>query len=75
MQQDLKLLKITKVCATRWLTHGESCIRVIVRFEPGDAEAEGVRDQLLQPEIICMSFIAPCRSFISNHHLLQISSN
>ena len=66
MQQDLKPLKITKACVTRWLTHGESCIRVIVRFEPlldaldsifmerGDAEAKGVRDQLLQPEIICM---------------------
>ena len=66
MQQDLKPLKITKACVTRWLTHGESCIRVIVRFEPlldaldsifmerGDTEAKGVRDQLLQPEVICM---------------------
>ena len=66
MQQDLKPSKITKACVTRLLTHGESCIRVIIRFEPlfdaldsifmerGDAEAKGVRDQLLQPEIICM---------------------
>ena len=66
MQQDLKPLKISKACVTRWLNHGESCIRVIVRFEPlldaldsifmerGDAEAKGVRDQLLQLEIICM---------------------
>ena len=66
MQQDLKPLKIIKACVTRWLTHGESCIQVIVRFEPllnaldsifmerGDAEDKGVRDQLLQPEIICM---------------------
>ena len=66
IQEDLKPLKITKACITRWLTHGESSIRVIVRFEPlldaldsifmerGDTEAKGVRDQLLQPEIICM---------------------
>ena len=66
MQQDLKPSKITKACVTRLLTHGESCIRVIIRFEPlfdaldsifmerGDAEAKGVRDKLLQPEIICM---------------------
>ena len=66
MQQDLKLLRITKTCARRWLTHDKSCIQVIVKFEPlldaldsifmerGDAEAKAVRDQLLQPEIICM---------------------
>ena len=84
MQQDLKPLKITKACVTRWLTHGESCIQVILRFEPlldaldsifmerGDAEAKGVRNQLLQPEIICMLLL---RSFVSNQHLLQISSN
>ena len=54
MQQNLKPLKITKACVTRWLTHGESWIRVIVRFEPlldaldsifkekGDAEAKGL---------------------------------
>ena len=66
MQQDLKPLKITKACVTRWLTHGESCIQVIIRFEPlldaldsifmerGDGEGKGVRDKLLQSEIICM---------------------
>ena len=66
MQQDLKLLKITKACVRRWLTHDKSCIQVIVRFkrlldaldsifmERGDAEAKAVRDQLLQPQIICM---------------------
>ena len=66
MQQDLKPLKITKTCVTRWLTHGESCIQVIIRFEPlldaldsifmerGDGEGKGVRDKLLQSEIICM---------------------
>ena len=81
MQQDLKPLKITKACVMRWLTHGKSCIQVIVRFEPlldaldnifmerGDAEAKGVRDQLLQPEIIRMLLL-----LVSNQHL-QISSN
>ena len=66
MQQDLKLLRITKACVMRWLTHDKSCIQVIVRFKPlldaldsifmerGDAEAKAVRDQLLQPQIICM---------------------
>ena len=63
---DLKPVKILKACVTRWLTHGESCIRIISRFEPlvdaldtiffqrGDAEAKGVRDQLLQPDVLCM---------------------
>ena len=61
---DLK--PFIKACVTRWLTHGESCIRIISRFVPlldaldsifckrGDANAKGVKDQLLQPEIICM---------------------
>ena len=77
---ELKPLKIIKACVTRWLTHGESCIRIISRFEPlldaldsifpqrGDAEAKGVRDQLLQPEIICMllllaEVLAPINNF------------
>ena len=34
MRQDLKPLKITKACVTRWLTHGEPCIRVTIRFLP-----------------------------------------
>ena len=87
MQQDLKLLKITKACVTRWLTHGESCIRVIVRFEPlldaldsiskerGDAEAKGVRDQLLQPKIISVLLhLAEVLSPINISKYLQTST-
>ena len=51
---NLKLLKVLKACTARWLTHGESCIRIISRFRPlidaldvifferGDADAKGV---------------------------------
>ena len=87
MEQDLKPSKITKACVTRLLTHGESCIRVIIRFEPlfdaldsifmerGDAEAKGVRDQLLQPEIICMLLLlAEVLSPISISKYLQTST-
>ena len=87
MQQDLKPLKITKACVTRWLTHGESCIRVIVSFEPlldaldsilmerGDAEAKRVRDQLLQLEIICMLLLlAEVLSPINISKYLQAST-
>ena len=64
-QHDLKPMKIIKAVVTRWLTHGESCARVISRFEPliealdsifmerADAEAKGVRDLLLEPDILC----------------------
>ena len=46
--------------------HGESCIRIISRFQPltdaldvifferRDAEAKGVRDQLLEPNLLLM---------------------
>ena len=63
---NLKPLKVLKACTTRWLTHGESCIRIISRFHPlidaldvifferGDAEAKGVRDQLLEPNLLLM---------------------
>ena len=87
MQQDLKPSKITKACVTRLLTHGESCIRVIIRFEPlfdaldsifmerGDAEAKGVREQLLQPEIICMLLLlAEVLSPINISKYLQTST-
>ena len=87
MQQDLKPSKITKACVTRLLTHGESCIRVIIRFEPlfdaldsifmerGDAEAKGVRDQLLQLEIICMLLLlAEVLSPINISKYLQTST-
>ena len=61
---NLKLLKVLKACTTRWLTHGESCIRIISRFRPlidaldvifferGDADAKGVRYQLLEPNFL-----------------------
>ena len=66
VEYDLKPTKIIKAAVTRWLTHGEACARVISRFHPlidaldavyldkGDAEAKGVRDILLDPDIICM---------------------
>ena len=53
---ELKPLKILKACATRWLTHGETCSRIISRFEPlinaldaiyfakKEPETKGVRD-------------------------------
>ena len=62
----LKPLKILKSCTTRWFIHGESCIRIISRFHPlidaldvifferGDTEAKGVRDQLLEPNLLLM---------------------
>ena len=63
---NLKPLKVSKTCTTRWLTHGESCIRIISRlhplidaldvifFERGDTEAKEVRDQLLEPNLLLM---------------------
>ena len=59
-------LKILKACTTRWLTHGDTSVRVISRFRPlvaaldtifterKDPEAKGIRDQLLSPNIILM---------------------
>jgi hypothetical protein len=64
VEHDLKPMKIIKAVVTRWLTHGESCARVISRFEPlidaldaifqdkKDAEAKGVRDLLIEPDIL-----------------------
>ena len=58
--------KVIKACTTRCLTHGEAWSRIISRFEPlVDAldaiynekrrpDVKGVRDTLLQPQIICM---------------------
>ena len=66
---DMKPVKILNACVTRWLTHGESCARIISRFEPlidaldtifferGDAEAKGVRDQLLEPGLLLMMLL------------------
>ena len=61
---NLKPLKVLKECTITWLTHGESCVRIISRFQPlidaldvifferGDIEAKGVRDQLLEPNFL-----------------------
>ena len=63
---NLKPLKVLKACTTRWLTNGESCIRILPRLHPlidpldvifverGDADAKGVRDQLLEPNLLLM---------------------
>ena len=62
--ENLPPLKILKACTTRWLTHGETSIRVIDRFKPlvtsldalfkdkNDPEAKGIRDILLDPQIL-----------------------
>ena len=64
--RDLPPLKILKACTTRWLTHGDTSVRVISRFkavvesldtifiEKRDPEAKGIRDQLLSPNLIMM---------------------
>ena len=65
---NLKPLKVLKACTTRWLTDSESCIRIISRFHPlidvsgvifferGDAEAKGVRDRLLELNLLMSVF-------------------
>ena len=62
--EEMTPLKILKACTTRWLTHGETSIRVINRYKPliaaldtifhekKDPEAKGIRDQLLSPDMI-----------------------
>ena len=62
---NLKPLKVLKACTTRWLTHGESCIRIISRFHPlidaldvifferGDAEVKGVSEISFLNQICC----------------------
>ena len=64
--ENLPSLKILKACTTRWLTHGETSIRVINRFkllvaaldalfkDKKDPEAKGIRDILLNSQIILM---------------------
>ena len=66
LMENLTPLKILKACTTRWLTHGETSIRVISRFKPliqaldaiflerKDPDAKGIRDQLLSPPLILM---------------------
>ena len=60
---NLKPLKILKSCTTGWLTHGESCILIIFRYEAiiaaldeintktRDLETKGVKDLLHTPKI------------------------
>ena len=64
--EGMQPLKILKACTTRWLTHGDTSVRVISRFGPlvavldnlfhekKDPEAKGTHDQLLTPDIILM---------------------
>ena len=59
-----KPLKILKACTTRWLTHGETCNRIVSRFESlidaldtlffekRDPESKGIRDLLLDSQMI-----------------------
>ena len=63
---NLKPLKILKACTTRWLTHRESCIHFISRYEAviavldeiytktHDPETKGIRDLLVTPKNILM---------------------
>ena len=74
---NLKPLKVLKACTTRWLTYGESCIRINSRFHPlidvldviflerGDAEAKGVRDGLLEPNLLLLLLLAEVLSPIN----------
>ena len=53
---NLKPRKVLKACTTRWLTHGESCVRIISMFQPlidaldviffGRGDAEAKRSQI-----------------------------
>ena len=63
---EQKPLKILKACTTRWLTHGETCNRIVSRFESligaldtlffekRDPESKGTRDLLLDSQMILM---------------------
>ena len=69
--ENLPSLKILKACTTRWLTHGETSIRVINCFkllvaaldalfkDKKDPEAKSIRDILLNPQIILMLLLLP----------------
>ena len=61
-----KPLKILKACTTRWLTHGETCNCIVSRFESlidtldtlffekRDPKSKGIRDLLLDSQMILM---------------------
>ena len=67
--ENLPPLKILKACTTRWLTHGETSIRVTDRFKPlvtsldalfkdkNHPEAKGIRDILLDLQILLTLFL------------------
>lgn len=66
IQHGCTPVKILKASATRWLTHGLSSCRIILRFEPlincldvlynenGDNDAKALREMLLDPMNVCM---------------------
>ena len=61
---NVKPIKVLKACSTRWLTHADSCRRIIssfqalidvldvIFFERGDTKGKEVRDQLLEPNLL-----------------------
>ena len=63
---EQKALKILKACTTHWLTHGETCNRIVPQFESlidaldtlffekRDPESKGIRDLLLDSKMILM---------------------
>ena len=80
-EHDLKPMKIIKAAMTRWLTHGESCTKIISRFEPlidaldviyfekKKVEAKGFRDLWLDPGVHVASFI---RSSGTNKYIIKV---
>ena len=47
---NLKPLKILKACTTRWLTHGESCICIMFRYEALIAALDQIYSKTHDPE-------------------------
>ena len=64
--EEQPILRILKVCVTRWLTHGQTAARVIGRYKSlvaaldtiyhvrSDCDAKGLRDELLNPSRVIM---------------------
>ncbi|XP_064614032.1 protein FAM200B-like [Liolophura sinensis] len=58
--EGLTPVKILKACTTRWLSHGEACVRILSRWDclldsldtlfanRGEPEVKGCRDQLIE---------------------------
>lgn len=67
--EGLKKLKILKASVTRWLTHGQTAIRIINRFsqlisalealysQRNDTDAKGIKDKILRPNTILMLLV------------------